>query len=100
MRIVKNAGECGNKPSHLLLALGYLLILAMAALAIIVPVMLGLLPRAAALGLLAFAPASAAALALMRDAARPQQLAGAIRKTIVAAHLAALAMAIGLYWRI
>ncbi len=78
---------------------GYVLILALAAAAILVPVALGLLPRGAALGLLALVPAISAARALLRDASRPQLLATAIRQTIAAAHIAAVAMTLGLWWR-
>jgi 1,4-dihydroxy-2-naphthoate octaprenyltransferase len=77
---------------------GYLAIVVLATLAMALPVMLGVLPGGAALGLLAIAPAALAARQLLRFAATPQALAPAIKLTIAAAHIAALATAIGLWW--
>ena len=78
-------------------AWGYVLILAAAMIAILAPVLLGLLPRGVVLGVMALVPAAGAARSLLRDANRPQLLAGAIRQTIAAAHLAALTMAVGMF---
>lgn len=78
---------------------GYVGFLLLAMAAITLPVALGLLPRGVALGLLAVVPAGIAARTLVREAARSHALAPAIRSTIAAAHLVALAMAIGLWWR-
>ena len=75
---------------------GYLGLVILAALAMALPVALGVLPRGAAAGLIAIAPAALAARSLLRLAATPQALAPAIQQTIAAAHVAALAMAIGL----
>ena len=83
--------------SPLQAAWGYVLILAAATIAILAPVLLGLLPRGVALGVMALVPAAGAARSLLRDANRPQLLAGAIRQTIAAAHLAALTMAVGMF---
>lgn len=77
---------------------GYLLLVILAALAMALPVAFGALPRAAALGLLAIVPAALAARSVLRFAATPQALAPAIRQTIAAAHIAAVAMAIGLWF--
>lgn len=77
---------------------GYLLLVILAALAMALPVAFGALPRAAALGLIAIVPAALAARSLLRFAATPQALAPAIQQTIAAAHLAALAMAVGLWF--
>lgn len=77
---------------------GYLLLVMLAALAMALPVAFGALPRAAALGLLAIVPAALAARSVLRFAATPQMLTPAIQQTIAAAHLAALAMAVGLWF--
>ena len=77
---------------------GYVLLMFLAALAMALPVAFGLLPRAAALGLVAIVPAALAARSLLRFAATPQKLAPAIQQTIAAAHIAAVAMAIGLWF--
>lgn len=76
---------------------GYLLLVILAALAMALPAALGQLPRGAALGLIAIFPAALAARSLLRLAATPQSLAPAIQQTIAAAHVAALAMAVGLW---
>lgn len=75
---------------------GYLIILVLAALAMLLPVLAGKLPSGSALGLLALIPGALAARILLRHADEPQLLAPALRLTIVAAHLAALATATGL----
>jgi 1,4-dihydroxy-2-naphthoate octaprenyltransferase len=75
---------------------GYLTIVVLAALTMALPVLLGLLPRGAALGLIAIAPAALAARSLLRFAATPKALAPAIKMTIAAAHLAAVATALGI----
>lgn len=77
---------------------GYALLVVLAAFGMALPVALGLLPAAALLGLIAIVPASLAARSLLRLAATPQALAPAIQQTIAAAHIAALAMAIGLWF--
>lgn len=77
---------------------GYVLILVLAVAAITLPPVAGQLPAGAALGLLALIPAALAARTLFRSAATPQLLAPAIRQTIAAAHLGALATALGLWW--
>ena len=77
---------------------GYLLLVILATLAMALPVMLGVLPRGAALGLIAIVPAALAARSLLQLAATPQALAPAIQQTIAAAHIAALATAIGLWF--
>jgi 1,4-dihydroxy-2-naphthoate polyprenyltransferase len=78
---------------------GYVLIALLAAAAMLLPVLAGVLPGGAALGLLALIPASQAARALLAQAETPQTLGPAIRLTIAAAHVAALAMTIGLWWQ-
>jgi 1,4-dihydroxy-2-naphthoate octaprenyltransferase len=75
---------------------GYVLILALAALAILLPALTGQLPRGAAFGLLALIPGVVAARILLRHADEPQLLAPALRLSIVAAHLAAVVTAAGL----
>jgi 1,4-dihydroxy-2-naphthoate octaprenyltransferase len=76
---------------------GYVLILALAGLAMLLPVVNGKLPSGSALGLLALTPGALAARILLRHADEPQLLAPALRLTIVAAHLAAAATAAGMH---
>ena len=76
---------------------GYVLLVFLAALAMALPVAFGVLPRAAALGLVAIIHAALAARSLLRLAFTPQALAPAMQQTIAAAHIAALAMASG-FW--
>jgi 1,4-dihydroxy-2-naphthoate octaprenyltransferase len=75
---------------------GYLLILAAAMLALVVPVAMGSLPAWTLIGLPAFVPALLAARALMAHADQPGLLAPAIKQTIASAHLAAVLVAVGL----
>ena len=76
---------------------GYVVMLALAGLAMLIPLLLGRLPIGAALGLLALAPGALAARSLLRHAHTPQALAPAIQQTIAAAHIGAVAMAIGIW---
>jgi 1,4-dihydroxy-2-naphthoate octaprenyltransferase len=75
---------------------GYVLILVAALLALVLPVAAGSLPPATLIGLLAFVPAVLAARGLLAHAEQPKLLAPAIKQTIVAAHLAAVLVAVGL----
>ncbi len=74
-------------------AWGYGLILLLAALALLAGMAMGMLPRAAALVLVAWMPAVAAWRQLRRFAATPERLAPAIRLTLLAAHLLPLMLA-------
>lgn len=76
--------------------IGYLLIAALASLSLVGAVALQLLPLAALLALLALLPAALAARHLWRHAEQPDQLAPAIKLTILAAHLYGLLLAAGL----
>lgn len=78
---------------------GYVWILMLALLSLVLPAMLGVLPRGAALGVVAAVPAFLATRVLMQHAGEPRALTPAIQQTIAAAHLAAVAMAIGLWWQ-
>ncbi len=78
---------------------GYLLIAASAHAWLIVAVVAGLLPLWALLGLLSLPMSFEAAHQLLRYAERPQQLAGAIKLTIVAAMVHGAALSIGLILR-
>jgi 1,4-dihydroxy-2-naphthoate octaprenyltransferase len=75
---------------------GYVLLLAAAAIAMVVPVALGLLPAWTLLALVALLPAIPAARSLLRHADEPARLAPAIKQTIAAAHLSAVLSALGL----
>ena len=75
---------------------GYLLIAASAHAWLIAAVVAGLLPLWALLGLLSLPMSFEAAHQLLRHAERPQQLAGAIKLTIVAAMVHGAALSIGL----
>jgi 1,4-dihydroxy-2-naphthoate octaprenyltransferase len=75
---------------------GYVLILVAALLALLMPVMAGALPAWILIGLVAFVPAVVAARGLLVHAEQPRQLAAPIKNTIVAAHLAAVLVALGL----
>jgi 1,4-dihydroxy-2-naphthoate octaprenyltransferase len=74
-------------------ALGYGVILLLAALALLGGILLGALPRAAAGVLLAWVPAVLAWRQLLRFAATPERLAPAIRLTLLAAHVQPLLLA-------
>ncbi len=76
---------------------GYLIIVVLGLLAMALPVLLGALPPGAALGMIALVPAATAAVGLLRFATMPKQLAPAIKMTIAAAHIAAVAMSVGLW---
>lgn len=78
---------------------GYVLILALALLGVVLPALFGALPRGAALGVVAALPAILATKTLMAHAGESRALTPAIQQTIAAAHLAAVAMAVGLWWR-
>lgn len=75
---------------------GYVFVLALGLAGVLVPVMVGVLPAWALLALCAFVPATVAARSLLAHAEQPRLLAPAIKQTILAAHLAAVLMAIGL----
>jgi 1,4-dihydroxy-2-naphthoate octaprenyltransferase len=75
---------------------GYVWILVAAVLSLVLPVLAGALPTATLVGLLAFVPAVLAARGLLVHAEQPGLLAPAIKQTIVAAHLAAVLVAVGL----
>ncbi len=75
---------------------GYALILLLALACVVVPVLLGLVPKMALLALIGFVPTIPATRTLLAHAATPARLAPAIQQTIAAAHLAALFMGIGL----
>jgi 1,4-dihydroxy-2-naphthoate octaprenyltransferase len=74
-------------------AWGYGLILLLAALALLAGMAMGMLPRAAALALVAWIPAVAAWRQLRRFAVTPERLVPAIRLTLLAAHLLPLMLA-------
>lgn len=75
---------------------GYALLLAIALASVVLPVAAGRLPASTLLGLVAFVPAILATRELLAHAAEPARLAPAIRLTIVAGHLVAVLMAVGL----
>ena len=79
-------------------ALGYWLILALAAVILLGEIITHLLPWLALVSLLAFLPALKAGKWLSAHAGEPSRLAPAIRMTILAAHLQALILAGILYW--
>ena len=78
-------------------AYGYGILVLLAVVALSAAILLGRLPAAAALALLAFAPALAAWRQLLRFAASPQQLTAAIRLTLLAGHALPLLLAAALF---
>ncbi len=78
-------------------AYGYGVLALLAAVALAVEIILGRLPVAAAVALLAFVPALAAWRQLLRFAAAPRQLAPAIRLTLLAGHALPLLLAVTLF---
>jgi len=79
-------------------ARGYGLILGLATLALCAIIVTGMLPGVAALSLVALIPGVAAARLLARHAATPEQLAPAIRLTLLAAHAQPVLLAGTLVW--
>jgi 1,4-dihydroxy-2-naphthoate octaprenyltransferase len=75
---------------------GYVLLLVLALLVLAASIAAGALPGWAALGFIGFLPALPAARTLIAARGAPAGLAGAIKQTILAAHLVAVLTAVGL----
>lgn len=75
---------------------GYVLILALAAACVLIPVSCDLLPHTTLLAFIGFLQTIPATRCLFANAATPARLAPAIQQTIAAAHLSAACMGIGL----